>query len=35
MGTPYEIAALNVFLTYWTDGIPVAVVVIVVIILYS
>lgn len=35
LGIPYEIVALNVLLTYWTDRIPVAVVVIVVIILYS
>jgi amino acid transporter len=35
LGIPYEIVALNVLLTYWTDKVPVAVVVVVAIILYA
>ncbi|PYH45578.1 general amino acid permease [Aspergillus saccharolyticus JOP 1030-1] len=35
LGIPYEIVALNVLLTYWTDRIPVAAVVVVVLIIYG
>ena len=35
LGIPYEIAALNVLLTYWTDKVPVAAVVVICIVLYA
>ncbi|KIX07724.1 uncharacterized protein Z518_02378 [Rhinocladiella mackenziei CBS 650.93] len=35
LGIPYEIVALNVLLTYWTDRVPVAVVVVICIVLYA
>ncbi|KFY43358.1 hypothetical protein V494_02023 [Pseudogymnoascus sp. VKM F-4513 (FW-928)] len=35
LGIPYEIAALNVLLTYWTDKVPVAAVVAICIVLYA
>ncbi|OOF98431.1 hypothetical protein ASPCADRAFT_164989 [Aspergillus carbonarius ITEM 5010] len=35
LGIPYEIVALNVLLTYWTDRVPVAAVVVIVMVLYA
>lgn len=35
LGIPYEIAALNVLLTYWTDKVPVAAVVVICMVLYA
>ncbi|KAI9933592.1 hypothetical protein MW887_008065 [Aspergillus wentii] len=35
LNIPYEIVAINVLLTYWTDKVPVAVVVVIVMVLYG
>ncbi|RAH66747.1 general amino acid permease [Aspergillus aculeatinus CBS 121060] len=35
LGIPYEIVAINVLLTYWTDRIPVAAVVVIVMVIYG
>lgn len=35
LGIPYEIVALDILLRYWTDKVPVAVVVVVVMIIYA
>ncbi|KAE8153105.1 amino acid permease/ SLC12A domain-containing protein [Aspergillus avenaceus] len=35
LGIPYEIVAINILLTYWTDKIPVAAVVVVIMVIYG
>lgn len=34
-GIPYEIVAINILLTYWTDRVPVAAVVVIMLVLYT